>query len=131
MSLNAGQKALYKYRVDIWRVSQSSTDSIGTPSQSTSKIASSVPCYLEATDNFFLPQGETILAQNTNLFTLDKFHMEADTDVEAADILVMTSGSESGWSWTVRGDSKLKALRANKLMVFASRNETLPEGVTL
>ena len=135
MALNARQKLLYRYTVEIWRQSAPVSNSgVASDFGHYQLVSSAVPCLYES-----LPEvdGPTAIGRSKEvvIFTLDKFHFDPSVDVKDADYLKLTAAPGSnplvGRWWAVQGNVRTHTSlgMTNKQIVDAKLAER-PAGAT-
>src|SRR6267378_3708988 len=83
MALNARQKIAYKHLCNIYSVTRSITESTGKPGAETFTLMSSaLSCLYEYTDNIDAAIEGMGQVKRPTIFTTDRVHVEANTNVK-------------------------------------------------
>jgi hypothetical protein len=133
MALSPRQRRLYQYEATICR--QLITTVSGSPSGTWTVVSSGTPCFIEHTPNFF-ETHDFVQGQTTLVVTTDILSFEANSDIRAADEIVITKTPPDGISslgrvWHARGAGQDRPIHAHKLEIFASEQEASPAGITV
>lgn len=137
MALDLRQQFLNKYRIGIWRKYLPDDSGVTKPGAKVAakwhKIKTGVPAYFESTPETDEPTPVGRMKE-VNIFTLDKWHMEAAIDVRDTDMIEMESAPLATHPdiqkfWAVQGNTRVIALLANKQSLLSKRTDPPPGAV--
>ena len=130
LSLTTCQRDLYRSRLVVWRPSQTIA-ATGKPGAITYAVVYvSVPCYIQSGPSQQTPQaGIGLVAEGDMIFTYDQFHLPTGVTLLTGDVIIVVSGSYAGDFYTIRGEGQRRLELAERVLYYASRLPTLPNGV--
>lgn len=117
---------LYPHRCTIYRPQENLDPDSGEALPDTlGSTTANVQCYFQTGESVKGPNG-FVLGEQDNLFTLDLLHFPDTVDIQVGDVLLQTTGPETGRYWQARGDDQVRSQFAQKLRVRASRQPAKP-----
>lgn len=134
MALNARQRYLYRYVVDVWRqIEPVKNSGVKADRGKYSALSEGVPCLYQST---LESDGATAIGRTKapNRLNMDTFHFEATVDVKDADFLLLRSAPSPspyvGRWWAVQSNPETHVTlpTTNKIVVFALIQHRGPPG---
>lgn len=137
-TLSGPQAALYTHQMKVYRA----TPTLSVAGKLTGKTGAQVaslwenatsnimPCYFQPGQSFHGPQAG-VLAEQENMLTTDTVHVHSDEDLQSGDVLLQTTGPDSGKYFEVRGQPQKRTLLAFKQAAPVTRLEKKPAWVTV
>lgn len=135
MALTRRQAAFYKDTVDVYRIAgyEKTGVSVKQPVYSSSPVESDLRCRIQTTvfrNSFVPPMGRS---QLDNFETEDMLHCEIGTDLQDADVVIVTTtGSPlNGKAYKVIGKGEVRIGKANYEHVHIRLLDEAPANITV